>query len=81
VLVNDAEVAREAQMVLLDRTGTDVVIEANTDSTVLLLSGEPINEPVIGYGLFVMNTQAEIARAMQDFNGGRFGRMAVRAAA
>jgi len=81
VLVNAAEVAREAQMVLLDRTGTDVVIEANTDSTVLLLSGEPINEPVIGYGPFVMNTQDEIAQAMQDFNGGRFGRMAVRAAA
>ena len=75
VLVNSTQVARDAQMVLLDRAGTEVVIEANTHATILVLSGEPIDEPVVGYGPFVMNTQAEIAQAAHDFNSGRFGRM------
>ncbi len=76
VEVNGAQVAREAQFVLLDRDGTGVSIEANNDATLLILSGQPIDEPIAGYGPFVMNTQAEIAQAMQDFNSGRFGRIA-----
>jgi redox-sensitive bicupin YhaK (pirin superfamily) len=75
VLVNATQIAREAQMVLLDRAGTGLSIEASSDSTILLLSGEPIQEPTVGYGPFVMNTQAEIAQAVQDFNSGRFGQM------
>jgi redox-sensitive bicupin YhaK (pirin superfamily) len=75
VLVNGSEVTREAQMVLLERDGNKVSIEANTDSTLLLLSGEPIDEPIVGYGPFVMNTEKEIRQAISDFNSGRFGRM------
>jgi redox-sensitive bicupin YhaK (pirin superfamily) len=76
VLVNGTQVAREAQMVLLDRAGAEVSIEANTDATILLLSGDPLDEPIVGYGPFVMNTQAEIDQAVEDFNSGRFGRIA-----
>jgi redox-sensitive bicupin YhaK (pirin superfamily) len=76
VLVNGTAVAREAQLVLLDRDGNDIEIEANTDAMLLLLCGEPIDEPIAAYGPFVMNTQAEIAQAIDDFRSGRFGRMA-----
>jgi hypothetical protein len=76
VLVNDAEVVREAQLVTLDPAGTTASLEANNDATLLVLSGEPIDEPIVGYGPFVMNTPEQITQAIEDFNSGRFGRMA-----
>lgn len=76
ILVNDSTIAREAQMVVLDRSGQDLVIEANNDVVALLLSGEPIDEPVVGHGPFVMNTQQEIVQAIADFNSGHFGEIA-----
>ncbi|MDN0093495.1 pirin family protein [Yersinia rohdei] len=75
VQVNGDAVARDAEMVLLDAAGSHVTIEANNDALLLLLSGEPIDEPIIGYGPFVMNTQQQIAEAIADFNSGRFGSM------
>ncbi len=50
-------------------------LEASSDASVLLLSGEPLNEPIVGYGPFVMNTKQEIAEAVRDFNSGRFGQI------
>lgn len=76
VLVNGDSVAREAQMVLLDQAGSSVTIEANNDAVVLLISGEPIDEPIVGHGPFVMNTQEEIVQAIDDFNSGRFAQIA-----
>jgi redox-sensitive bicupin YhaK (pirin superfamily) len=73
VLVNAETIAREGQLVVLAREGEDLALEANNTASVLLLSGEPIEEPIAGYGPFVMNTQAEIRQAMLDFNSGRFG--------
>ena len=74
VLVN-GEVVREAQMALLEREGKALRLEANNDASLLLLTGEPIAEPIVGHGPFVMNTHEEIATAISDFNAGRFGRI------
>ena len=77
VQVSGDAIARESQLVVLDTEGSVVEIDANNDATVLLLSGEPIAEPIVGYGPFVMNTQQEIVDAVNDFNSGKFGRMSV----
>lgn len=73
--VNGTQVLREAQTVLFDRAGDEVLLEANDEALVLLLSGEPIDEPIVGYGPFVMNSESEIRQAIQDFQTGRFGQM------
>jgi len=60
---------------VIDRTNQVVSVEAKNDTTLLILSGEPLNEPVVGRGPFVMNTEAEIRQAILDFSSGRFGQM------
>ncbi|MCF1958269.1 pirin family protein, partial [Escherichia coli] len=63
-------------LVILDNEGGTVNLEAiEDDAIVLYLSGEPINEPVVGYGPFVMNSEAQIRQAIDDFNQGKFGRI------
>ena len=75
VKVNDAQTVNSPALAILDREGTEARLEAlGTDATVLVLNGEPLHEPVVGYGPFVMNTEAEIMQAMQDFQSGRFVR-------
>jgi hypothetical protein len=75
VQVNGTTILRAADMATLDTAGQGVTLEANSDAKVLLLAGLPIDEPVVGYGPFVMNTREEIAQAIEDFNSGRFGKM------
>jgi redox-sensitive bicupin YhaK (pirin superfamily) len=79
VSVNGDAIARDAQMVLLDRAGSGVTIEANNDAVVLLISGEPIDEAIVGHGPFVMNSHEEIVQAIDDFNSGRFAQIPARA--
>lgn len=73
VQINDTDVLREAELANLDREGQEIVLESNNDARLLVLSGEPIDEPVVGYGPFVMNTEGEIKKAMLDFQSGKFG--------
>jgi quercetin 2,3-dioxygenase len=75
VRVNGDQRVGEAQMVLLDRAGDELLLEADSQAIVLLLSGEPIDEPVVGYGPFVMNSEAEIAQAVNDLRNGTFGQL------
>jgi redox-sensitive bicupin YhaK (pirin superfamily) len=72
-LVNGSDAADEGDLAVLDRHGEAVSIEAAADSTILVLSGKPIDEPVVGYGPFVMNSEAEIRKAMEDYRSGRMG--------
>lgn len=73
--VNGVREVGPAQLVLFERAGDELLLEAQTDVSVLLLSGEPLDEPIVGYGPFVMNSEAEIAEAFEDFRSGRFGQM------
>jgi redox-sensitive bicupin YhaK (pirin superfamily) len=73
--VNAERDAGPANLVLFARDGDNVQIEALQDTSVLLLSGEPIDEPIVGYGPFVMNSQAQIAESFDDFHAGRFGQL------
>lgn len=76
VRINGDTPAHEAQLAVLDRAGAKVAIAADTDAKLLLLAGEPIDEPIVGHGPFVMNNQQQIIEAINDFNSGRFGRIA-----
>lgn len=75
ITVNGTANAGEAQLVVLSQTGEKLHFEASSDANVLLIAGEPLHEPIVGYGPFVMNTKAEIAEAVHDFNSGRFGQI------
>ena len=75
ITVNGSHEARDADLVLLDRSGGEIVVAAAADSTLLVLSGAPIAEPIAGYGPFVMNTRQELETAMSDFRLGKFGRL------
>ncbi|MPY69962.1 MAG: pirin family protein [Alphaproteobacteria bacterium] len=72
VLMNDSEAACTAELALFEREGERIALEAREESTILVMSGQPIEEPVVGYGPFVMNTREEISQAMADFRAGRF---------
>jgi len=76
VQVNGSVTAGEAQLVLLDRADANLSIESKDEAVVLFLSGKPLDEPIVGQGPFVMNTQDEIIKAIEDFNSGQFGQIA-----
>jgi redox-sensitive bicupin YhaK (pirin superfamily) len=73
VRLNGTQAAGEAELALFEREGEEISVEAETAATILVLNGKPIDEPVIGYGPFVMNTQQEIRQAIADYQEGRLG--------
>jgi len=73
IKVNDLEVANTDHFVLFENTGESFSIEALENAVVLIISGEPIKEPIAAQGPFVMNTKQEILEAINDFNMGKFG--------
>lgn len=75
VVVNGEGSAREGQLVVLSQKGEALHLSASSNAKVLLMAGEPLQEPIVGYGPFVMNTKAQIAEAVRDFNSGRFGQI------
>lgn len=75
VSVNGQADVGEGQWALFERAGSQFALHASTDAVLLILSGEPIDEPIVGHGPFVMNAEAEIHQAFEDFQSGRFGRM------
>ena len=75
VSVNGSQPAKEAELVVLNRQGSLVTVEAGGDSRLLIMSGKPIGEPIARYGPFVMNTKAEIIQAVEDYQAGRMGHL------
>ncbi len=73
IVVNGSENVPTDHLVLFEREGNDFTIEASDDAIVLVISGEPLNEPIVPHGPFVMNTDAEIMQAFEDYNQGKFG--------
>lgn len=73
ITINESQVAPVDHFVLFKNEGEIVNIKANVESIVLLLSGEPINEPIAARGPFLMNTMDEIKAAFDDYYNGKFG--------
>ncbi len=73
IKVNDAEWVAADHFVLFENEGEEFMVEAMKDAVVLVLSGEPIQEPIVAHGPFVMNSREEILQAFEDFNTGKFG--------
>ena len=75
VRLDGGKETKTLEMAFLQRDGDSVKVEATTDTRILVVSGEPIREPVVGYGPFVMNTKAEIGTAIEDYESGKMGRL------
>jgi len=73
--VNGSQAAGEAELVVCARNGSQVRVEAQADSRLLIMSGEPIGEPIARYGPFVMNTREELMQAAKDYQAGKMGHL------
>ena len=73
VTINNKERAPTNHFVLFENKGKEFTVKAEDDAEILILSGEPIDEPIASYGPFVMNTNDEIRQTIDDFNNGKFG--------
>ena len=75
IVVNGSQAVQEVEIALLGQRGERVALEAKQDATILVMSGEPIAEPIARYGPFVMNTRDEIIQAVHDYQAGKMGHL------
>jgi redox-sensitive bicupin YhaK (pirin superfamily) len=75
LLVNGSENASETELVSFEREGDEAEIEAAADATLFVMNGQPIEEPVVGHGPFVMNSSQEIKQAFVDLHYGKLGKL------
>jgi hypothetical protein len=75
VAVDGEHEAGEGDLAIFEHTGAGISLKATTDAQLLLMDGEPLNEPIVGHGPFVMNTRDEIQKAFADFQLGRMGEL------
>ncbi|MDH4154985.1 MAG: pirin family protein [Nitrospira sp.] len=75
VSANGSNDAGEAELIVCKRAGSSVVVEVREDSRLLILSGQPIGEPIARYGPFVMNNKVELVQALEDYKAGKMGHL------
>ena len=75
VLVNGESKAGEGDLAIFERAGNGITVNAKTDAKLLVMGGEPFDEPVVGHGPFVMNSRAEIQQAFEEYQLGRMGEL------
>ena len=75
VVVNGEKIAGEGDLAIFERSGDGITVKAKTDAKLLVMDGEPIAEPVVGHGPFVMNSRAEIQQAFEEYQLGRMGEL------
>ncbi|MGD9896672.1 MAG: pirin family protein [Candidatus Methylacidiphilaceae bacterium] len=73
LVIDGNQRAKEGALAVFEREGNDLVFQAVEDSRLLLMSGQPLGEPIVGQGPFVMNSHAEIQQAFRDFQSGKMG--------
>lgn len=75
IQINEEQEVKTGDTAFFHEKGTEIKVKASTNSKFIILNGMPINEPMVSYGPFVMNTQDEIVQAINDFNSGKMGRL------